>query len=295
MSFKSLKSARALTRNSGSAALAAAICVGAARAETPDYFVEYAEPSAYLYVDTGIIGKSGTRVEIRAANFGGGEILIGARHTDSVRFEPVRFWGEQSGMKYANNSYHQTVFSPYYGDWIYDHAVSSAGVLTATVTDCGAGGNNGSASHDWGTAINTETTMYIFGSHYRSDTEDKPVDQNLRRVYYCKIWQEDGNGGWTLVRDLRPCVKDGVVGFYDAATGYDALNGTVFYPQGGGSLKGGNLVYDTVATWNGGTTPTAVDLATAANWSCTDANGTAIASVVPGKTALAVLPSPLWL
>ena len=294
MSFKSLKSARTLTRHIGIAALAAAICA-AARAETPDYFVEYAEPSAYLYVDTGIIGKSGTRVQIRAANFGGGEILIGARHTDSVRFEPVRFWGEQSGMKYANNSYHQTVFSPYYGDWIYDHAVSSAGVLTATVTDCGAGGNNGSTSHDWGTAINTDTTMYIFGSHYRSDTEDKPVDQNLRRVYYCKIWQEDGNGGWTLVRDLRPCVKDGVVGFYDAATGYDALNGTVFYPQGGGSLKGGNLVYDTVATWNGGTTPTAVDLATAANWSCTDANGTAIASVVPGKTALAVLPSPLWL
>ena len=295
MSFKSLKSARTLTRHIGIAAFAAAICVAAARAETPDYFVEYAEPSAYLYVDTGIIGKSGTRVQIRAANFGGGEILIGARHTDSVRFEPVRFWGEQSGMKYANDSYHQTVFSPYYGDWIYDHAVSSAGVLTATVTDCGAGGNNGSTSHDWGTAINTETTMYIFGSHYRSDTEDKPVDQNLRRVYYCKIWQEDGNGGWTLVRDLRPCVKDGVVGFYDAATGYDALNGTVFYPQGGGLLKGGNLVYDTVATWNGGTTPTAADLATAANWSCADANGTAIASVVPGKTSLAVLPSGIAL
>ena len=139
MSFKSLKSARTLTRHIGSAALVAAVICAAARAETPDYFVEYAEPAANLYVDTGIIGKSGTRVQIRAANFGGGEILIGARHTDSVRFEPVRFWGEQSGMKYANNSYHQTVFSPYYGDWIYDHAVSSAGVLTATVTDCGAG------------------------------------------------------------------------------------------------------------------------------------------------------------
>ena len=79
-------------------------------------------------------------------------------------------------------------------------------------------------------------------------------------------------------------MKDGVAGLYDS------VEGVIHYPAGN-VLVAGPVAYDTIATWNGGTTPTAAELATASNRTCTDKNGDSVASAVPDKATLVVFPA----
>ena len=95
MSFKSLKSACTVTRHIGSAAFAAAICVASApsssQAETPDYFVEWVQPSSpNLYVDTGVRGKVGVKAELQYIHVQNGNypVMLGSWGGEQQAFQP---------------------------------------------------------------------------------------------------------------------------------------------------------------------------------------------------------------
>ena len=135
--------------------------------------------------------------------------------------------------------------------------------------------------------LDTATTLYLFASHYKDASSDQANQNHRGRLYYCKLWEGD-TGAWTLARNFRPCVKDGVAGLYDYVTG------EIHYPVSsvaGCVLVAGPVAYDRIATWNGGATPTAAELGTAANWTCTDKSGASLQSAVPDRTTLAVFPA----
>ena len=70
--------------------------------------------------------------------------------------------------------------------------------------------------------------MYLFADHRCEPASgiDKAEGFHKGRLYYAKIWQTNGLDAtsYRLVRDYRPCVKNGVAGLYDA------VSETIFYP-----------------------------------------------------------------
>ena len=280
MSFKSLKSARTFTRHIGSAAFAAAICVAAApslsQAETPDYFVEWVQPSSpNLYVDTGVRGKVGVKAELQYIHVQNGNypVMLGSWGGNQKRFNLAMHWGEQARWEY--------------GDRMVEVVVPADGKMSCTWTttrgDRITPTMDATATYD---LLDTATTLYLFASHYKDASSDTANQPHAGRLYYCKLWEGD-TGAWTLARNLRPCVKDGVAGLYDS------VEGVIHYPVSsvaGCVLVAGPVAYDRIATWNGGATPTAAELGTAANWTCTDKSGTSVASAVPDRATLVVFP-----
>ncbi len=290
MLFKSLQSARVLARHIGSAALAAAICVATtpspSQAETPDYFVEWVQPSAALRVDTGVRGKVGVKAEVQFIHRSNGDypVLLGSWGGNNKRFNLVMHWGEQGRWEYGNQMNNLGGF-PWYGLLTtVSVEVPANGAMSCTWTNTEGGSMNHTmnATATYG-LLDTETTLTLFASHYKDASSESFNQPHLGRLYYCKLWEGD-TGAWTLSRDFRPCVKDGVAGLYDS------VEGVIHYPAGN-VLVAGPVAYDTIATWNGGTTPTAAELATASNWTCTDKNGDSVASAVPDKATLVVFPA----
>ena len=232
MSFKSLKSARTLTRHIGSAAFAAAICVAAvsssSQAETPDYFLEWVESKSNLYVDTGIRGRCGTKAEVRFANLGGDThhaMLAAAKITNgtwahlgfcTMWGESMRFW---YGGTYASDGYG---YVPWGGDYLTEVEASTTGALSGKTTK--ADGTFEVGSVDWSAnsgVIDTGTSLYLFAEHTidASSGTEGVSNYSLARFYHAKIWQIPDDGTeYVLVSDLRPCMKDGVAGVYDGSS-----------------------------------------------------------------------------
>ena len=71
----------------------------------PDYFVEWVQPSAGLYVDTGVIGKDGTKIELRAMcdadSFSGTKwpIILGSNKSNSNGRFNLAMFESYSGLK----------------------------------------------------------------------------------------------------------------------------------------------------------------------------------------------------
>ena len=263
---------------------AASMLPMAAAAETPDYFVEWVKPSAALYVDTGVKGNTGVKAELKATHVASGTypVLLGSWNGDNKRFNLVMSHDEKARWEYGNNMQDFGNFTWYGGDFTVQVECTAAGAMSSTWTN-----NKGetitrelNATEQYGILNDSNLNLYLFGSNLQGT----PLQQHLGRLYYCRLWTDyEGTGTWTPARNLRPCVKDGVAGLYDS------VNDEILYP-GTGTLLAGPVAYDTIATWNGGAAPTAVDLATASNWTCTDANGTAVASIVPDKATLVAFP-----
>ena len=222
MSFKSLKSACTLTRHIGSAALAAAICVAVtpspSQAETPDYFVEWVQPSAALRVDTGVRGKVGVKAEVQFIHRSNGDypVLLGSWGGNNKRFNLVMHWGEQGRWEYGNQMNNLGGF-PWYGALTTVNVeVPTNGAMSCTWknTEGGTMNHTMNATGTYG-LLDTETTLTLFASHYKDASSESFNQPHLGRLYYCKLWEGD-TGAWTLSRDFRPCVKDGVAGLYDS-------------------------------------------------------------------------------
>ena len=271
--------------------LAAAVALAAFSgfAETPDYFVEWVQPSeANLYVDTGVRGKTGVKAELKATNVNCGEypVLLGSwgGQGEGKRFNLVMNKNEQARWEYG--SYQNADlgnFCWYGGDFTVQVICTAGGAMFSTWTN-----NRGDSivkdrdeTGAYGVLNESDLNLYLFCSNYNGN----PSQHHRGRLYYCRLWTDyEGTGTWTPARNLRPCVKDGVAGLYDS------VNDEILYPGGTGTLLAGPVAYDTVATWNGGTSPTAADLATASSWTCADPNGTAVASAVPDRATLVAFP-----
>ncbi len=196
--------------------LASGVNVGATPPET---YLEYIETDGTAYFDTGVIGKSDTKAEtgMMWGAIEGDRGYLGSRPDGGNRCNMIHQFSSQwwfayrsltagSGVNPSAGTYYKVVSE-----------VTSAGKFNLDVNgvhyekDCPTG------------SYANGTTMGLFmltgyNQHSPSGT----------RCYYLKIWQDGA-----LVRDFRPCLKDGVPALYDA------VDRKYYFNAGGGTFKAG--------------------------------------------------------
>ena len=201
--------------------------------EVPDEFIEYVESQGVAadadgqkpaYIDTGIIGKSGTTVEFKETclcNDTDEHCVIGARDTSSNRFF---MWyhasGHTVGLGYGGTYWRPVTTDPTkagawndsnlyplnHGDTTHARVSFAAGSQTFTAINDETGAEKVWTSLSLSATVNTSRSLYVFARN----NNGTPDAYSASRLYFLKIWQ-----GGALVRDFRPCLKNGVAGLYD--------------------------------------------------------------------------------
>ena len=169
---------------------------------TPDYFVTYVESTGSQYIDLGVTASGHVRAEVTVAWTGDpyDESLISAREGDERYFLVHNTHRE---ISYGYKDFTRVAGKTSPGE-VYD-IVSDFHPTFLTMT------TNGVAilSKSHSSPVNLQTTFYLFACNY-----DETADwKTSARVYRLKLWQEG-----VLIKDLKPCVKDGVAGFYDTVS-----------------------------------------------------------------------------
>ncbi len=213
---------------------------------TPDYFVDWVRSRSNLYVDTGVAGKVGVKAEVSFyyIQHDTYPVMLGAWGAEKERFNLVMHENKRCRWEYGH--YDSGQFSnpamtgmdsngvnvsmdTEYGT-LCDVTVecSATGAMSSTWT--GSAGNSitatMNASEKYG-IIDTQATLFLFAAHRKNGSTDGPSQYAYGILRSCKLWTDyDGTGTWTPARDLRPCVKNGRAGLYDAVTE------EILYPQG---------------------------------------------------------------
>ena len=186
--------------------------------DVPDEYIEYVESDGYTYVDTGIIGRSGMRcdADMMWLKLGGDYGFLNARsnsatdtriffiHSNSSKMAMGygAYIGNYDGHSYAENTRYSI------------QSTLRAGEQRLVVNGVTEYSASSTATYDSG------VTLTLFGNHIG----DTMANRCLARCYGLKIWQDDANGVEQLVRDFKPCLKNGVAGLYDA------VSQRIFYP-----------------------------------------------------------------
>ena len=202
--------------------------------EVPDEFIDYVESQGVAaqadgqlpaYIDTGIIGKAGITAEFKETSLcdvnNREECLIGARSDSNTRFF---LWyhanGYTLGLGYGGTYWRPSINSPTatssqgaadvyklnYGDTTHARVSFAVGSQTYTAIDDATGTEKLWSSRSDSATVDTGRSLYIFARN----NNGAPDGFCMGRLYFLKIWQ-DG----VLVRDFRPCLKNGVAGLYD--------------------------------------------------------------------------------
>lgn len=246
--------------------------------DQPAWYVEYVETDGRQFLDTGVIGKSGTKCELdfewTAANT---ETLLGVRVVgDAVNTQFSPYCGQYSdGYKRCYYGYGTTSYWPQY--WATGEAWNNKPTLLAknerhrciveldngcqtvdingkcyykpeggsvTLLD-GEGWRNINAwQHEEQISIDTQNTLYLFAEHLVTDTaavqSSTANGKANARLYSAKIWQKDAQGVYQLVRDYRPVeLTTGEIVLFDKVEKkYDS---SVFYSAHGGRTRECNL------------------------------------------------------
>ncbi|MBQ6327964.1 MAG: hypothetical protein IJI35_03035 [Kiritimatiellae bacterium] len=217
----------------------------------PDEFIDYVEAHGDAYIDTGIIGRSGTDAEFKMRwmeemtqknkdasilgslgegdtrffmwFFGNRSIAFGHgtfRYIDKT--DPSRYM--RYGISSGSEAYDGGKVIVYQSrDYVVSNSFAvgrlqikydavEGGEMT-TLLDCTSDTSN----------VNSGYPLYIFAANVEGEAQFKAN----ARLYYMKIMQ-DGE----LVRDLRPCLKNGEPGLYDAVSGriFFAAQGRLLAP-----------------------------------------------------------------
>ena len=215
----------------GALALATSTASATPTAEnTPDKWVTYVESTGSQWVDTGIIGRYGTKAECKVAwmEFGDKSFLGCGDWSGDKRFF-LCHCSTDAGQMFlgyrTKNNVHKTYDLLFETKRVYTYTADISAPdgddnTTATVTIDGT-----SADPVVAKSLNTEQNLYVFAMNHNGAADG----HSKTRCYGLKLWQ-DG----TLVRDFKPCVKNGRAGLYDA------VSETIFY-----SGSGTDLTYDT--------------------------------------------------
>ena len=203
--------------------------------DVPDEFIEYVESQGPLaeangqkpaYIDTGIIGKAETTVEFKETclkTISNEYCLLGALgSTSNSRFY---MWfhanGDTLGLGYENTYWRPSTTDPdtaaasqssanvyklKYGDTTHALVSFAAGLQTFSTIDDSTGATNLVSRKTISTSVNTGRNLYVFARN----NNGTPNAFCASRLYGLKIWQ-----GGNLVRDFKPCLKNGVAGLYD--------------------------------------------------------------------------------
>ena len=214
------------------------VCDG--NSETPDEFVDYVESTGYGYIDTEINAQSGTSAEIDLA------VLTTRTRNKSVLGAYTADGDSRFYLLYCNAG----VMRVGYGALSADHSVIysvgnrylvesslSAGSQSLERTNIDEGGEKTTLYTVTDSAdIDLEMPLYLFG--YNKDGAPDAIGQY--RLYGCKIRQ-----GGTLVRDFKPCLKDGEFALYDTVSKriFHAKRGLLNGPVRKTAVKAKNLVF----------------------------------------------------
>ena len=208
--------------------------------EQPDKWVRYVEATGSQYVDTGIIGRWNTKAECKVewmelgdaaflaarngaygdAEHPNGRIYFCYSLDTDGKMYTAQDVGDTVGWYKANDTY----FTWFEKNRVYTY-----------VDEFSATNGEGKATNkvrvdNWfdvyskeGTGIDTGLKLYIFANNQRGSATAK----SKTRCYGLKIWQGPIDGGdMVLVRDFRPCLKNGVAGLYDN------VSSNIFYSLG---------------------------------------------------------------
>ena len=180
-----------------------------ANSNVPDDFVEYVESTSYGYIDTEINAQSGTSAEIDLAVLttrSRNKSVLGAYKSDGdMRF--YLLYCNEGVMRYGYGSLSSgsTIYSV--GDRYLVEASLSAGSQTLERTNVDAGTEKTVLASDTdGTVLDMQMPLHLFACN----RDGEPDWAGQFRLYGCKIRQ---NG--VLVRDFKPCLKDGEFALYD--------------------------------------------------------------------------------
>lgn len=184
---------------------------------TPERNVTYVETDGGQFIDTGVIGRSGTRCEVVFSTVAAeNDTVLGCVNTETGdAFSLLRLAGGPGGLS---------------GQCIYgSDAVPVPGTIVASDTETRIGSDlavglqkfvcNGTTFS--GTALNSVDTgksLFLFARHKADATVDEADQFSKIRLYSAKIWQ-DG----VLVRDYKPvllsngvfCLWERVANRYD--------------------------------------------------------------------------------
>lgn len=191
-----------------------------ANCDVPDAFIDYVESFGNSYIDTGIIGRSGTAAKMEMAWIGesSDQALLDSRDGGN-RFYLVHNGGSSKWLYGYGNYY--TFGTLQSGTKYYIDSSLAAGSQVIKIGDNGANGPTTTyVDATSTTSIDTGLSLYLFCCNKSGSALEKQY-WGKARVYWLEIYQ-DGN----LVRDFRPCLK------YGQAALYDDVSKTIFYPEG---------------------------------------------------------------
>ena len=211
---------------------------------TPDAFVDYVVSDGTQYIDTEVIGRSGTKAEFDVwwndlpvkSSSGGGLVFLGARGSDGY-FCLYRQAAWNNNSSSVSESFYTFYKGRYQGitgaqgtfttgkKYSITTEITEAGIHNATIDgtpyskDYSIGTSNGSAVGPF----NSGTNLFLFALNDKG----APSSYSSVRCYGLKIEQTDSNGVYQLVRDFKPCIKDGVAALYDD------VSKKIYYPKVG--------------------------------------------------------------
>ena len=203
----------------------------AAFAEKPDSFIRYIETNGKQYLDTGVIGKTGTKVEIGLllVSHANGEVYLGSNQgADSTAFYMLAYnygfrnklknnnWGNTDAGKTPRITIANSVETVGTAaiDLRYLDVMAEIEAGCQTITTWTANGS-GTATNMYATSFDSSYNMYLFAANNKGG--ETPSNQaSAAQCYYLRIYQKDASGVYQLVRDFRPCLKGGRAGLYDA-------------------------------------------------------------------------------
>ena len=216
------------------AAGALAVLTPTLRADTPDAYLDYVESTGTQWIDTGVIGKSGTR-------------MVAEMEWVAKPSVQSTFCGASNGGKYVtpytSAGSHQVGYATLSQYQIQDGSKSNPDIRFRVETTLEAGsqsinvraldgsGYNGVRTYNDSATVDLGCNLYLFA---RNDS-GTANQYSSARIFSVMFWQKDGNGNWQLVRHFLPCRKGG------RAALYDKVEGTIHFPQGGDLAVGETL------------------------------------------------------
>ena len=193
------------------AVAAAVFCATApARGEkvsgTPDKYIDYVQSTGQQYINTGINGRSGTKVAVAFTGYGGTSYNGLFGENTGHQFLIDHHNGSGLRILYDGYGYGAALTT---GDNVYNDISVEISSDGATLTYVANGARATAATGR--TAQDSETPMYIFGYN----ANGAHIQGSSVKLYAFRIWQ-DG----VLVRNFRPCMKNNEAGLYDTVEGY---------------------------------------------------------------------------
>ena len=217
-------------------ALACAISTPAASfADTPDAYLDYVESSGNQYIDTGVTGKTDTRMVAEmewVAKPSVQSTFCGAYDGSTYVVTPYTSAGLSHQVGYAKNAQYQVGGSgkPNPNIRFRVETTLEAGSQSFNVRALDGTGYNATRTYNDAATFDLGCTLYLFA---RNDA-GTANQYSSARIFSLMLWQKDGNGDWQLVHFL-PCRKD------NRAALYDKVEGVIYFPQGGDLNAGAPL------------------------------------------------------